>query len=45
MKAKRQDAILLISSFTHISGKYMEFSDPMPEDMREVMNALSAGVQ
>jgi len=32
--------------FMHpFSGKYMEFSGPMPEDMREVMDALSEGVQ
>jgi 23S rRNA pseudouridine1911/1915/1917 synthase len=31
--------------FAHpFSGKYIEFSGPMPEDMREVMDALSAGV-
>ncbi|HXX82168.1 MAG TPA: RluA family pseudouridine synthase [Thermodesulfovibrionales bacterium] len=32
--------------FTHpFSGEYMEFSGPMPVDMREVMDKLSAGVR
>jgi 23S rRNA pseudouridine1911/1915/1917 synthase len=32
--------------FTHpFSGEYMEFSGPMPEDMREVMDNLSAGAR
>jgi len=32
--------------FTHpFSGAYMEFYGPMPEDMREVIDALNAGVK